>query len=95
MNIGASYAWTGGPGFAHSAAAKAGVKNLTESLAAGWGASGIPVNGLGPGPFPPGTPWNVMHMLLGYIAAVNGGDQVRDEYLKPTGIVQPADQIKE
>ena len=33
VNVGASYAWTGGPGFAHSAAAKAGVKNLTESLA--------------------------------------------------------------
>src|SRR5439155_8863519 len=30
VNIGATYAWTGGPGFAHSAAAKAGVKNLTE-----------------------------------------------------------------
>ena len=29
VNVGASYAWTGGPGFAHSAAAKAGVKNLT------------------------------------------------------------------
>ncbi|MCB0971375.1 MAG: SDR family NAD(P)-dependent oxidoreductase, partial [Acidimicrobiales bacterium] len=31
VNVGASYAWTGGPGFAHSAAAKAGVKNLTET----------------------------------------------------------------
>src|ERR1019366_4015907 len=28
INVGASYAWTGGPGFAHSAAAKAGVKNM-------------------------------------------------------------------
>ena len=36
INIGASYAWTGGPGFAHSAAAKAGVKSLTESLAVEW-----------------------------------------------------------
>src|SRR5581483_880537 len=36
VNVGASYAWTGGPGFAHSAAAKAGVKNLTESLAVEW-----------------------------------------------------------
>ena len=36
VNIGASYAWTGGPGFAHSAAAKAGVKNLTETLAVEW-----------------------------------------------------------
>jgi NAD(P)-dependent dehydrogenase (short-subunit alcohol dehydrogenase family) len=33
VNVGASYAWTGGPGFAHSAAAKAGVKNMVETLA--------------------------------------------------------------
>jgi NAD(P)-dependent dehydrogenase (short-subunit alcohol dehydrogenase family) len=52
INIGAAYAWTGGPGFAHSAAAKAGVKNLTETLAVEWGPYGIRVNGLVPGLFP-------------------------------------------
>jgi NAD(P)-dependent dehydrogenase (short-subunit alcohol dehydrogenase family) len=52
LNIGASYAWTGGPGFAHSAAAKAGVKNLTETLAVEWGPYGIQVNALVPGLFP-------------------------------------------
>ncbi len=52
VNIGASYAWTGGPGFVHSAAAKAGVKNLTESLAVEWGPYGIQVNCLVPGLFP-------------------------------------------
>jgi NAD(P)-dependent dehydrogenase (short-subunit alcohol dehydrogenase family) len=52
LNIGASYAWTGGPGFAHSAAGKAGVKNLTETLAVEWGPYGIRVNGLVPGLFP-------------------------------------------
>jgi NAD(P)-dependent dehydrogenase (short-subunit alcohol dehydrogenase family) len=52
INVGASYAWTGGPGFSHSAAAKAGVKNLTESLAVEWGPYGIQVNGLVPGLFP-------------------------------------------
>ncbi|MBS1848973.1 MAG: SDR family oxidoreductase [Actinobacteria bacterium] len=52
VNIGASYAWTGGPGFAHSAAAKAGVKNLTETLAVEWGPYGIQVNALVPGLFP-------------------------------------------
>jgi len=52
INVGASYAWTGGPGFAHSAAAKAGVKNLTESLAVEWGPYGIQVNALVPGLFP-------------------------------------------
>lgn len=52
LSVGASYAWTGGPGFAHSAAAKAGVKNMTESLAVEWGPYGIQVNSLVPGLFP-------------------------------------------
>jgi NAD(P)-dependent dehydrogenase (short-subunit alcohol dehydrogenase family) len=52
INVGASYAWTGGPGFAHSAAAKAGVKNMVETLAVEWGPYGIQVNGLVPGMFP-------------------------------------------
>ena len=52
INIGATYAWTGGPGFAHSAAAKAAVKNLTESLAVEWGPYGIQVNCLVPGLMP-------------------------------------------
>jgi NAD(P)-dependent dehydrogenase (short-subunit alcohol dehydrogenase family) len=52
VNVGATYAWTGGPGFAHSAAAKAGVKNLTETLAVEWGPHGIQVNCLVPGLMP-------------------------------------------
>ncbi|MCD9624118.1 SDR family oxidoreductase [Rhabdothermincola salaria] len=52
VNVGASYAWTGGPGFAHSAAAKAGVKNMVETLAVEWGPYGIQVNGLVPGLMP-------------------------------------------
>ena len=52
INVGASYAWTGGPGFAHSAASKAGVKNMTETLAVEWAPYGIRVNGLVPGLFP-------------------------------------------
>ncbi len=52
INIGASYAWTGGPGFAHSAAGKAGVKNLVETLAVEWAPYGLRVNGLVPGLFP-------------------------------------------
>jgi len=52
VNIGASYAWTGGPGFVHSSAAKAGVKNLTETLAVEWAPYGIRINCLVPGLFP-------------------------------------------
>jgi len=54
LNVSASYAWTGGPGFAHSAAAKAGVVNLVETLAVEWGPAGIRVNGLVPGLMPHG-----------------------------------------
>ncbi|MDT5018965.1 MAG: hypothetical protein QOD39_5125 [Mycobacterium sp.] len=52
LNIGATYSWTGGPGTAHSAAAKAGVTNLTQSLAVEWAPNGIRVNCLAPGLFP-------------------------------------------
>ncbi len=52
VNVGAAYAWTGGPGFAHSAAAKAGVKNMVETLAVEWAPYGIQVNGLVPGLLP-------------------------------------------
>jgi NAD(P)-dependent dehydrogenase (short-subunit alcohol dehydrogenase family) len=52
IDVGASYAWTGGPGFAHSAAAKAGVKNMVETLSVEWAPYGIQVNGLVPGLFP-------------------------------------------
>ncbi|MET7985738.1 SDR family oxidoreductase [Streptomyces sp. NPDC005281] len=52
IDVGASYAWTGGPGFAHSAAAKAGVESLVRTLAVEWGPYGIQVNGLVPGLMP-------------------------------------------
>jgi NAD(P)-dependent dehydrogenase (short-subunit alcohol dehydrogenase family) len=52
LNIGATYAWTGGPGTAPSAAAKAAVTNLTQSLAVEWAPYDIRVNCLVPGLFP-------------------------------------------
>lgn len=52
LNIGATYSWTGGPGTSPSAAAKAGVTNLTQSLAVEWAPYGIRVNCLAPGTFP-------------------------------------------
>ncbi len=48
LNIVAGYAWTGAPGVAHSGAAKAGVLNLTKSLAVEW--APIRVNAVSPGP---------------------------------------------
>jgi NAD(P)-dependent dehydrogenase (short-subunit alcohol dehydrogenase family) len=49
LNIVAGYAWTGAPGVAHSGAAKAGVLNLTKTLAVEW-APKIRVNAVSPGP---------------------------------------------
>lgn len=52
LNIGVAYAQGGAPGHSHSAAAKAGVLSLTESLAVEWAPDGIRVNTLTPGLFP-------------------------------------------
>ena len=52
LNIVATQASTGGPGMAHSAAAKAGVVSLTKSLAVEWAPDGVRVNAIAPGLFP-------------------------------------------
>ncbi|KAI3590321.1 Oxidoreductase, short-chain dehydrogenase/reductase family (plasmid) [Cupriavidus sp. U2] len=49
LSISAAYAWYGGPGTAHSAAAKAGVIALSQSLAVEWGDRNVQVNCLCPG----------------------------------------------
>src|SRR5690242_10896882 len=41
--------WRGFPGMAHSGAARAGVMNLTQSLALEWAAYGVRVNAVAPG----------------------------------------------
>lgn len=50
LSVLASYAWTGGPGTVHSAAAKAGLLAMTRTLAVEWAPHGIRVNAICPGP---------------------------------------------
>jgi citronellol/citronellal dehydrogenase len=41
--------WTGYPGMAHMAAARAGIENLVRTLSLEWGASGVRINSVAPG----------------------------------------------
>ena len=50
VSILANYVWTGSAGTCHSAAAKAGVMSLTQSLAVEWARHKIRVNAVAPGP---------------------------------------------
>ena len=49
VSILANYVWTGSPGTIHSAAAKAGVMSMTQTLAAEWAPHKIRVNAVAPG----------------------------------------------
>jgi NAD(P)-dependent dehydrogenase (short-subunit alcohol dehydrogenase family) len=50
VSILANYVWTGSAGTIHSAAAKAGVMSMTQTLAAEWAKHKIRVNAVAPGP---------------------------------------------
>jgi NAD(P)-dependent dehydrogenase (short-subunit alcohol dehydrogenase family) len=50
VSIVATYAWTGSAGTVHSAAAKAGVLAMTQTLAVEWAPHKIRVNAVAPGP---------------------------------------------
>lgn len=50
VSILANYVWTGSAGTVHSAAAKAGVQSMTQTLAVEWARHKIRVNAVAPGP---------------------------------------------
>jgi len=50
VSILANYVWTGSAGTIHSAAAKAGVMSMTQTLATEWAVHKIRVNAVAPGP---------------------------------------------
>ncbi|MBA3886626.1 MAG: SDR family oxidoreductase [Acidobacteria bacterium] len=50
VSVLANYVWTGSAGTVHSAAAKAGVMSMTQTLAVEWAQHQIRVNAVAPGP---------------------------------------------
>jgi NAD(P)-dependent dehydrogenase (short-subunit alcohol dehydrogenase family) len=81
----ATYAWTGAPAVAHSAAAKAGMIAFTKSVAREWGAHGIRVNAVAPGFVP--TDQAVESIL----ASGEAQDRMRD--LIPLGRFGAPDEV--
>jgi NAD(P)-dependent dehydrogenase (short-subunit alcohol dehydrogenase family) len=88
VSVLANYVWTGSPGTIHSAAAKAGVMSMTQTLAVEWAPHGIRVNAVAPGPIEasPGAAkqlWNSPDAVARITALIPGHkwgtpDQVAD-----------------
>lgn len=57
LSILATWVWTGSPFVVPSAMAKTGIHAMTKSLAMEWGAYGIRLNAVAPGPFPTEGAW--------------------------------------
>jgi len=78
VSILANYVWTGSPGTIHSAAAKAGVMSMTQTLAVEWARHQIRVNAVAPGPIAssPGAAkqlWSTPDAIERITAMIPGG----------------------
>lgn len=58
ISILTTWIWNGGPFTVPSAMSKAGLHVMTKSLASEWGAYGIRLNAIAPGPFPTKGAWD-------------------------------------
>ena len=58
ISILTTWIWNGGPFTVPSAMSKAGLHIMTKSLASEWGAHGIRLNAIAPGPFPTKGAWD-------------------------------------
>ncbi|XP_070592961.1 peroxisomal trans-2-enoyl-CoA reductase-like isoform X2 [Erythrolamprus reginae] len=64
--------WRGMPGLSHSGAARAGVDNLTKSLAIEWACNGVRINSVAPG----------IIFTETAVTNYNGGDNLSKNYIK-------------
>ncbi len=74
VSIATTYAWTGSAFVLPSACAKAGVLAMTRSLAVEWGAAGIRLNAIAPGPIP--TEGAFSRLLAGEAAQRNAIERI-------------------
>jgi 2,4-dienoyl-CoA reductase (NADPH2) len=89
LNLVATYAWTGAPGVAHSAAAKGGMVAFTKSVAREWAPHGIRVNALAPGFVP------TDNAVAGLLSGDEAQEHMRGEiplgrFATPEEIAEPA-----
>ena len=84
VSILANYVWTGSAGTIHSAAAKAGVMSMTQTLAVEWAKHQIRVNAVAPGPVEsPGAAqqlWNTLEFIGAQLSQAQR-DQVWEKYM--------------
>lgn len=84
ISIVATWVWTGSPFVIPSAMSKAGIAAMTKSLAVEWGAHGIRLNAIAPGPFPTEGAW----------ARLSPTDKMERDYTKSVPMGRPGDPIE-
>jgi NAD(P)-dependent dehydrogenase (short-subunit alcohol dehydrogenase family) len=84
ISIVTTWVWTGSPFVIPSAMSKAGIAAMTKSLAVEWGAHGIRLNAIAPGPFPTEGAW----------ARLSPTDEMALDYTKSIPLGRPGKPIE-